>query len=66
MINFILYPRNGNVPLKQSLNTYSGKSSVVLWSLLAKSAFHLMFQNLSVRTIFVFCVCVKVLTYINI
>lgn len=66
MINLILYPPNGNVPLKQDFNMYSGKSSGVLWRLLTKSAFHLVFQNVSVRTIFVFCVCVKLLTYINI
>lgn len=55
MINFILYPPNGNVLLRQNFNIYSGKSSGVLWKLLTKSVFHLVFQNLSVRTIFALC-----------
>lgn len=56
MINFILYPPNGNVLLKQNFNIYSGKSSGALWKLLTKSVFHSVLQNLSVRTIFSLCV----------
>lgn len=65
MINLILYPPNGNVPLKQNFNMYSGKSSGVLWRLLTKSAFHLVFQNCLSEPYLVF-VCVEVLAYINI
>lgn len=64
MINCILYPATGSGPLKQTFNIYSGKSSGVLWRLLTKSAFHLALQNLSVRTIFEVCICVKLLTLI--
>lgn len=60
MIDFILYPPNGNVHLKQNFNIYSGKSSGVLWKLLAKSVFLSVPEFVCQKHIRF--VCVKLLT----